>query len=126
MSETMEAMSDVKDLAWDNAEETSISATIGGERWSGITAGSRFWASAMAAIDGGAEVEPFAPPSEPTPVERRRERYERECDPLLIAALGYRVEADAGQPGARERVDSLEADYLARKAEIREANPDPA
>ena len=116
----------ISGMVWDNAEETSMSATIGGERWSGITADSRFWEWVHAAVEGGAEVVPFPTPPEPSPAEKRRKAYERECDPLLVAALGYRLEADAGQAGAREKADAMEADYLAKKAEIRNAHPDPA
>ena len=122
MADGVPAM-DVSGLAWENAERTQLSAAIDGERWSGITAEHRFWEFAVTAILDGATVRDWVPPPEPTPEERRREAYERECDPLLVAALGYRLEAAAGQAGAREKADAMEADYLAKKAEIRNANP---
>ena len=119
----MDTTRDISEIAWENPEGTSLSAVIDRERWSGITAGHRFWLDVMAAIENGAAVLEWTPPPEPTPADKRREAYERECDPLLVAALGYRLEANAGQAGAREKADAMEADYLAKKAEIRKANP---
>lgn len=67
--------------------------------------------------------EPYTPPSapEPEPIpasELRRQAYEAECDPLLIASLGYTMEGDDDAAAACRRA------YLSKKAEIRERIPD--
>lgn len=66
--------------------------------------------------------EPYAPPApEPIPAsEERRKAYEVECDPLLIASLGYTME------GNDDAAAACRAQYLAKKAEIRERIPDEA
>lgn len=62
--------------------------------------------------------EPYVAPkveAEPIPAsEQRRMAYEVECDPLLIASLGYEAE------GNTEAAEACKAQYLAKKAEIRE------
>lgn len=64
--------------------------------------------------------EPYiAPAPEPIPAsEQRRQAYEAECDPLLIASIGYTMEGDDDAAAA------CRAQYLAKKREIRERIPD--
>lgn len=66
--------------------------------------------------------EPYEPPkAEPEPIpaeEQRRQAYVVECDPLLIASLGYEAE------GNEEAAAACRAQYLAKKSEIRERIPD--
>lgn len=66
--------------------------------------------------------EPYKPPAvEPEPIpasELRRRAYIEECDPLLIASLGYEAEGNTGAAA------SCREQYLAKKAEIRERIPD--
>lgn len=66
--------------------------------------------------------EPYVAPkveAEPIPAtEQRRMAYEAECDPLLIASLGYEAE------GNEEAAAACRAQYLTKKAEIRERIPD--
>lgn len=64
--------------------------------------------------------EPYTPPTlEPEPAsEQRRQAYVAECDPLLIASLGYEAE------GNEEAAQACRAQYLQKKSEIRERIPD--
>lgn len=66
--------------------------------------------------------EPYTPPAveaEPIPAEEhRRKAYVAECDPLLIASLGYAAE------GNEAAAAECRAQYLAKKAEIRTRIPD--
>ena len=72
------------------------------------------------------------PPPEPTPAEKREAAYRVEADPIKEKALAYRTEADAWllfpdeakAAEVREWANTLLAQYLEKKQEIRERFPD--
>jgi len=66
---------EAKNIKAENTDGTQFSAEINGQRWSGITEGSRFMASVQKAIEAGEPVEPYAPPTGHTYADLRREAY---------------------------------------------------
>jgi len=61
-------------------------------------------------------------PQEPSAQDRRAARYKAEADPLLLAAIGYQIEKEAGG-SVDEKLAKAKADYLAAKAKIRQEIP---
>lgn len=77
----------------------------------------------------GLVIDPYVPPPDPLPVDRRAARYRSECDPFLIATYGYQIEIDAEtDPVAKGKLetkrDKAKGDYLTAKRKIREEIPD--
>jgi hypothetical protein len=89
-----------------------------------VPVGSQSHSSATLAawVAGGRTVASAPPKTEVPASERRAARYRTEADPLLLAALGYMIEKEAGG-AVDEKLAKAKLDYLAAKARIRAEIP---
>jgi hypothetical protein len=125
---------EITDIAWENAEHTSVAFSVGESRTSGVTENNWEWPLVMQAIEDGAPVDEWVPPSEPTPAERRRAAYAAEADEYRDTAKSYQAEAEAWinrgdkdrSAAAADKGDEALEQYLTIKEEIRGRYPDPA
>ncbi len=104
-------------LAAEDVSCTRYAATVAGQRWSGIHAGHRLWASVMQAISGGAIVAPYV-----ERVETAQEKLAR-TDAELIKVSARAIEdvlaerASSGKYVAQAVRDKI-AERVALRAQI--------
>jgi len=77
---------EVSGIAWNNAEHTSVAATVDGKRLASIPKGHRLWDLVMEAINSGGKASPFVDTS-PTPEELGARRRDAERQAVAMTAM---------------------------------------